>query len=143
MVTRRSFLKTTAVASAGLLVGPSLFAKSKSDYIGVQLYTVRTVLPQEPAKVLGAIEAIGYKEVECTWAGIDKLMPAIHAAKLKPTSIHLDSTVVTKGSDDDLNKMLDEPFKIFTFSPAAVSVYQLGNYGTARKQLKTWNFKSE
>lgn len=33
-----------------------------------------------------------------------------------------------------------EPFAAFTFSPVAVSVYQLGNFGTARKELKTWTF---
>jgi hypothetical protein len=32
--------------------------------------------------------------------------------------------------------MLAEPFDVFTFSPAGASVYQLGNFGTARKKLK-------
>ena len=31
-----------------------------------------------------------------------------------------------------------EPFQPFAFSPVAVSVYQLGNFGTARKKLKEW-----
>jgi hypothetical protein len=35
--------------------------------------------------------------------------------------------------------MLAEPFDDFTFSPAAVSVYQLGNYGVAAKKLKGWS----
>ena len=35
-----------------------------------------------------------------------------------------------------LNKMLAEPFPSFTFSPAGASVYQLGSFGTARKELK-------
>ncbi len=39
---------------------------------------------------------------------------------------------------DYLKPMLAEPFEIFTFSPAGVSVYQLGNYGTARRKLKAW-----
>jgi 2'-5' RNA ligase len=39
---------------------------------------------------------------------------------------------------DYLKKMLAEPFDAFTFSPVAASVYQLGNFGTARKELKTW-----
>ena len=39
-----------------------------------------------------------------------------------------------------LDAMLAEPFDAFTFSLAGASVYQLGNYGTARKQLKTWAF---
>jgi 2'-5' RNA ligase len=42
-------------------------------------------------------------------------------------------------SKDYLKKMLAESFDVFTFSPAGVSVYQLGNFGTARKQLKAWN----
>jgi hypothetical protein len=36
-----------------------------------------------------------------------------------------------------LKKMLAEPFEAFTFSPAGASVYQLGSFGTARKELKT------
>jgi 2'-5' RNA ligase len=35
-----------------------------------------------------------------------------------------------------LNEMLAEPFPSFTFSPASASVYQLGAFGTARKELK-------
>ena len=40
--------------------------------------------------------------------------------------------------EDYLKGMLAEPFEEFTFSPAAVSVYQLGNYGVAAKKLKSW-----
>jgi 2'-5' RNA ligase len=35
-----------------------------------------------------------------------------------------------------LEAMLAEPFESFTFSPAGASVYQLGTFGTARKELK-------
>jgi 2'-5' RNA ligase superfamily len=35
-----------------------------------------------------------------------------------------------------LKKMLAEPFDAFTFSPAGASVYQLGTFGTARKELR-------
>jgi hypothetical protein len=40
------------------------------------------------------------------------------------------------GTEEYLNKMLAEPFPSFTFSPASASVYQLGAFGTARKELK-------
>ena len=43
--------------------------------------------------------------------------------------------------EDYLKKMLEEKFEAFTFSPTGVSVYQLGNLGTAQKKLKTWNLK--
>ena len=42
---------------------------------------------------------------------------------------------------DDLKKMVAEPFEAFTFTPTALSVYQLGNFGTARKKLEAWELK--
>jgi hypothetical protein len=41
-------------------------------------------------------------------------------------------------SQDYLKKLLDEKFEAFTFSPVGASVYHLGNFGTARKKLKSW-----
>ena len=46
-------------------------------------------------------------------------------------------------SQDYLKKMLDEKFEAFTFSPVGVSVYHLGNFGTARKKLKSWELKPQ
>jgi 2'-5' RNA ligase len=40
------------------------------------------------------------------------------------------------GTEAYLNEMLAAPFEAFTFSPASASVYQLGTFGTARKELK-------
>jgi hypothetical protein len=40
------------------------------------------------------------------------------------------------GTEKYLNEMLAEPFPSFPFSPAGASVYQLGAFGTARKELK-------
>ena len=40
------------------------------------------------------------------------------------------------GTEAYLNKMLAEPFASFTFSPAGASVYQLGSFGRARKELR-------
>jgi 2'-5' RNA ligase len=40
------------------------------------------------------------------------------------------------GTETYLKEMLAEPFDAFTFSPASASVYQLGTFGTARKELK-------
>lgn len=42
---------------------------------------------------------------------------------------------------DYLKELVAEPFDAFTFSPVALSVYQLGNFGTARKKLKAWDLK--
>ena len=40
-----------------------------------------------------------------------------------------------------LKEMLAEPFEAFTFSPVGSSVYQLGSFGTARKELKVLELK--
>lgn len=40
------------------------------------------------------------------------------------------------GTETYLNEMLAEPFPTFTFSVAGASVYQLGSFGTARKELR-------
>jgi len=40
-----------------------------------------------------------------------------------------------------LDRMLAEPFKAFTFSPAGAAVYQLGQFGTAAKKLKELDVK--
>ena len=45
-------------------------------------------------------------------------------------------------TQDYLKKLMDEKFDDFTFSPTGVSVYHLGNYGTARTQLHHWELQS-
>ncbi len=45
------------------------------------------------------------------------------------------------GTETYLKEMLAEPFPAFTFSPVGASVYQLGAFGTARKELKVLTLK--
>ena len=42
-------------------------------------------------------------------------------------------------SEDFVKKLKSEPFMPFTFTVNHVAIYQLGNFGTARKKLWTWN----
>ena len=44
-------------------------------------------------------------------------------------------------SQDYLNQMLAEKFDAFAFSPAGAAIYHLGDFGTARKELKRWTLK--
>lgn len=39
---------------------------------------------------------------------------------------------------DDMSALEAGPFEEFTFSPVGLSVYQLGNNGTAARQLRSW-----
>jgi sugar phosphate isomerase/epimerase len=104
MTSRREFLQATSLAAA---LGASGRA-AKLETLGVQLYTVRSVLPKKPRETLDAIRAIGYQEVEATYGGLDALWPVLQASGLKPVSIHLDSTSVTKGDPDDLAPIFDK-----------------------------------
>ena len=65
MTTSRSFLKTSAVLSAGLLAAPRLFAYDKK-HIGLQLYTVRDAMGKDPAGTLAKVAQIGYNSVEAS-----------------------------------------------------------------------------
>jgi sugar phosphate isomerase/epimerase len=69
MTTRRSFIKTSAVLSAGLMAAPRLFAFDKK-YIGLQLYTVRDAMAKDPAATLAKVAKVGYNSVEgATYTG--------------------------------------------------------------------------
>lgn len=71
-------------------------AASTFDHaIGAQLYTLRGVLPENPAEVLQGLAAIGYTEVEVVQAGFGELQPLIRDAGLVPISMHLMSQIVT------------------------------------------------
>ena len=61
---------------------------------------------------------------------VSSFVPKMSGANFNP---HVSTGVAPK---EYLDQMLAEPFAPFTFSPAGASAYQLGNDGTARKQLK-------
>ncbi len=63
--TRRSFLKTTSVLSAGVLVLPSCnMSVEENKNIGLQLYTLRDPLASDPAGTLSKVGEIGFNTVE-------------------------------------------------------------------------------
>ena len=78
---RRSFL--TLAASA-------VSARARAlKVVGVQLYTVRSILPRKPLETLRAIEQIGYREVEVTAENLDAIWPSLQQTSLKAVSAHL------------------------------------------------------
>ena len=64
MLTRRKFVGNAAASLAGLALERAAFAKPAERPIGVQLYTVRSILPNDVAGTLQAIRKIGYQNVE-------------------------------------------------------------------------------
>src|SRR6476469_7049284 len=63
MITRRSFIKSTAAFSA-VSVFNSSYIFSRSPVIGLQLFTVRDAMHKDPAGTLEKIAQIGYQSVE-------------------------------------------------------------------------------
>ena len=94
---RRKFLQLTAFSAAELLTVSGALAKSSRAMknIGVQLYTLREVLPKKPSETLQALAAIGYKEVEVIRRDLDQLAPSLKRAGLKAVSLHIESPLVT------------------------------------------------
>jgi sugar phosphate isomerase/epimerase len=111
MTSRREFLQAATLAA---LSATARAAQLKT--IGVQLYTVRDVLPQKPAEVLNAIRAIGYREVETSWADYDKIRPMVEASGLKAPSMHIDNTLLNKGADE-MSRVVDQ-IKLWGFQYA-------------------------
>lgn len=61
---RRTFLKTSAAAAAVASLAPHLRAAPINKPLGLQLYSVRELLPKDFDGTLQKLAAIGYKEVE-------------------------------------------------------------------------------
>lgn len=72
MTSRRDFIKSTSLLSAGLLIKPSLLKYDKS-LIGLQLYTVRDAMASDPAGTLARVAQIGFNSLEgATYTGTEK-----------------------------------------------------------------------
>ncbi len=68
--TRRSFFKTSGALASGLALGSLSFLKScapaEAEYnpFGIQLYTLRDVIPDDPEGVIRQLAEYGYKQIE-------------------------------------------------------------------------------
>src|SRR5260370_30175728 len=121
MLSRRRFLQAGSLAAA---LGSAAHAR-KLQTVGAQLYTVRTILPQKPAEILRALDAIGYREFEGGFVDLGKIMPALAGTHLKPVSVHIDSQLVLKGKDDEMARAFEETkrhgfaYAVFPYLPPA------------------------
>ena len=108
MTSRRTFIETLGVATAAAALPGELFAgrrSAKLDSVGLQLYTVRSMMSKEPGTVedtLAKVAAIGYREVE--FAGYFNREPAalratLHKLKLTSPSCHLGLDAIEAGFD--------------------------------------------
>lgn len=110
-IDRRGFLLSSAAALAACsgdeqdAPAPEEPAQVQSfDHaLGAQLYTLRSILPDNPAEILKSLSSIGYTEVEVLQATFADLQPMIEDAGLKSVSMHMIAEVIT-GSWGDREK---------------------------------------
>jgi sugar phosphate isomerase/epimerase len=103
-ITRRSFISSTSAAAALLYTGVGR-AASLGLPIGLQLYSVRTLLPTDYAGTLKQVGALGYKEVEA--AGffnlpVEQVKAAMQAAGLRCVSAHYPLALLKQHLDEIL-----------------------------------------
>lgn len=112
MYTRRSFLKSASVYSAGILATPSLTELlnfATGPVIGLQLYTVRDAMQADPAGTLAKVAAIGFNSLEgATYTGSQKFYgmdPRAFAALLKKNGLNMRSSHYRLGEDNAQGEM--------------------------------------
>ncbi|WP_301923644.1 sugar phosphate isomerase/epimerase [Ferruginibacter sp.] len=102
MTTRRSFIKSTSIISAGLLLTPPEFNR-RQTLIGVQLYTVRELMQQNPADTLAKVAKVGFNSVEgATYTGSQKFYgmdPATFSKLLKDNGLTMPSAHYRLGEE--------------------------------------------
>ena len=110
-------------AAAALPLRPA-FAASLTN-IGVQLYTVRSIVEKEPAETLKAIDEIGYREAEATAANLDKIWPDLLKTRLRPVSVHIDNALFRPENREKLSSTIADvkskgfSFAVYPYFPAA------------------------
>lgn len=105
MTSRRNFLQTLGVASAAAALPRDLLAAArfaKLDAVGLQLYTVRSLMSKDVEGTLATVAGVGYREVE--FAGYFNREPAalratLDGLKLQSPSCHVGLDAVEGGFD--------------------------------------------
>src|ERR1700689_2437717 len=103
-ITRRRFISSASAAAALLYTGVGR-AASLGLPVGLQLYSVRTLLPTDYAGTLKQVGALGYKEVEA--AGffnlpVEQVKAAMQAAGLHCVSAHYALALLKQHLDEIL-----------------------------------------
>ncbi|WP_216841036.1 sugar phosphate isomerase/epimerase [Acidobacterium sp. S8] len=141
-ITRRTFLKTGAAAAAALKLGErALMADPLGLPVGLQLYSVRKLLPNDYLGTLKQVAAIGYREVEA--AGFynhsaEEVKAAMSTAGLHCVSAHYPMGELQKDVDGILKyaKAVGLSYVICS-SPSVADPSKLASYpGGAGKYFR-------
>lgn len=102
MSSRRSFIKSTSLLTAGAFIKTPFFDK-KTNHIGLQLYTVRDAMQKDPVGTLAKVAAIGYDSLEgATYTGTQNfygMTPAAFSKVLKQHGLIMPSSHYRLGEE--------------------------------------------
>jgi len=121
------YIPSPPIGLAGIVVEPTEDLHRLQDVLitAVKPYTVKTGTPA------AFFSEEGGRDIQQSL--IDYVANFVTIAAGEHFNPHV---TIGVGTETDLNKMLAEPFAAFTFSAIGASIYQLGSFGTARKELK-------
>jgi hypothetical protein len=124
------YLPWKDIGLGGIVVEPT------DDLLRLQQELIDAVAPFTEKTGTAAAFVTTPEDPEINQPTIDYVAAFVPEATGKKFNPHVTIGVAPQ---DYLKEMLAELFDVFTFSPASASVYQLGNFGTARKELKALN----
>ena len=129
-MTRRGFV---GAVGASVLTAQGKTLKA----IGVQLYTLRTVLPKAPLETLKELEAIGFTEAEVIGGSLEAIWPSLTQTKLKPVSVHLDTALFTTNQEKLPAAPAPVAPKPAAPAPTGAPVYDLRGVACPMNYVKT------
>jgi sugar phosphate isomerase/epimerase len=134
---RRDFINRSALLSAGAILTPSLFTEAKAiKKFGVQLYSVRDLMPKDAKGTMKKLAEMGYTQFE-SYGGPDFLW----GMQPKECKTFLgDMGVKMVSTHFDMNKDLD---KNIERGAEAGLKYMLCPYLGPQKTLDAWKQKAE
>ena len=117
------------IGLAGIVIEPTddLITYQKKLIDAVAPFTVKT---GTAAAFVTTKEDPDINQPTIDW--VQKFVPNQVGKKFEP------HVTVGMATEAYLKKLVAEKFEAFTFSPTGVSIYHLGNFGTARTKLKGW-----
>ncbi|HEY2585680.1 MAG TPA: hypothetical protein VGI81_07945 [Tepidisphaeraceae bacterium] len=123
------YIPAKDIGLAGIVIEPT------DDLLRYQQKLINAVAPYTVEKGTAAAFSAPKEHPEINQPTIDYVATFVPEASGKRFNPHVTIGIAPQ---DYLRKMLEEKFDAFTFSPVGVGVYHLGNFGTAREKLKSW-----
>src|SRR2546426_7677330 len=124
---RRDFIQTMGAAAAGGVFARAPFDRPKRmDRIGLETYSCRHGMAQDPDRTLAAIRAIGYTEVELLWSfgnfgrTPQQVKATLDKEGLRAPSCHANESIIFVGWERSLEtaKLLGQSYiMVPSFSP--------------------------